>query len=173
MPHRARAGLVLVAMLSSLLTGCGVMGCHLYREPSGAMEPTIKKGAYLIVRNLPATAAIAAADLVVFRSPDDENALITKRVVGVGGQTIEMRRGRLYLDGHPVKEDYLPSACPPDDDIHLFKFQSMPELHDFGPVSLAAGDLFVMGDNRDHSRDSRSYGVVKRSAVVGSVVHVF
>jgi signal peptidase I len=162
-----------VTLLAAMESACGVFGYHVYRLPSGGMEPTIAKGASLIVRNLSAEATLPASTIVVFRSPDDPDVLWVKRVVAVGGQTVAMHKARLSLDGRPMTERYLPTACVPEDDLHSLRFKSIPELHDFGPVSLADDELFVIGDNRDNSRDSRSYGAIKRSSVVGWVVRAF
>ena len=84
------------------------------------------------------------------RSPDIEDLI--KRVVAVGGETIEIRDNQVFVDGVPIDEPY------------LYPGTDMP---DFGPVAVPEGDVFVMGDNRNHSKDSRVFGAIPADSIVG------
>jgi signal peptidase I len=80
---------------------------------------------------------------------------LIKRVIGRPGETVQGRNGRVYVDGEPLIEPYLPAGTV---------------TSDFGPVTVPSGDLWVMGDNRDHSSDSRVFGPIPRSTVVGRAI---
>ena len=89
------------------------------------------------------------AESLGLSSPDD--ALI-KRVVAVGGETIEIRQNQVFIDGAPIDEPYLNAGT---------------RMGAFGPVTVPEGHLFVMGDNRNQSQDSRRFGTISESEVIG------
>ena len=110
---------------------------------------------------------------VVFARPPLEHqdyADLVKRVVGLPGETISSTDGNLYIDGKPLSEPWLPpgpSSCStalPDDTHQQF---NLP-----GPVKIPAGDYYVMGDNRTDSEDSRYFGPIPKSLIVGRAVAV-
>lgn len=123
-------------------------------------------------------------DIVVFFSPHDETRLV-KRVIGLPGDTVEMRAGRLWLNGELVPEvpiaaselahmggkerisrfyslEQLPGKAHPKADMPFV--QSRREMP---PMLIPAGQYFMMGDNRDESFDSRYFGLVERRRIVG------
>lgn len=173
-----------------------------YSVPSGSMQPTILVGDRVFVNKLaydlkvPFTTWHLAewgnpqrGDVVVFYSPYDGQRLV-KRVVGLPGDTVELRNERLYLNGEPV--DYAPLAetisAPlpaPEREGSLFATEKLgthphavmatPALRaprNFGPRPVPAGSYFVMGDNRDNSFDSRFWGFVPRKQIVGRATTV-
>jgi signal peptidase I len=144
--------------------------------PSGSMEPTLEPGDRVLV--MKAFDTPERGDIVVFENPDpgaepdrgivggflnwlseglgfarpvDEDFI--KRVIGLPGETVELRDGRLLVDGVEIPEPYL---------------QGPPDTRDFGPVEVPEGELFVLGDNRLNSNDSRyGLGFVPKDKVVG------
>jgi signal peptidase I len=84
------------------------------------------------------------------RTPSTEEYI--KRVIGLPGETVEGRDGRVYVNGRELVEPYLPQG---------------PTTRDFEPVTLVDGELWVMGDNRENSSDSRVFGAIDESTVVG------
>jgi signal peptidase I len=100
--------------------------------------------------------AAAPGDLVLFRR---DGQYLIKRVIGVGGNTVRGEDRQLFIDGNLLDEPYV---------RHVHK-GPIPKLDTFGPVSVPAGKLFVVGDNRDESYDSRlpEFGLVDVSDVVG------
>ena len=122
---------------------------------SGSMRPTVCAGDWLLVLSAGAAAGARVGDVVVFDSPVDEEPGL-KRVVAVGGQRVEVRDAVLHVDGAPVQEAYV-DARTVDGTF-------------FGPAVVPEGSVFVMGDDRERSVDSRSYGPVPRADVDGVVL---
>ena len=113
------------------------------RIPSGSMENTIMTGdrvfgfrlAYLF-------SDPQRGDIVIFKYPDDESENFIKRIIGLPGETLEIKEGVVYIDGEPLDEPYL-------------KETPMPE--NLGPYEIPEGYYFMMGDNRNNSKDSRRW----------------
>jgi len=145
-----------------------------FAVPSGSMRPTIKEGDRLFANKfiygarVPFTTKrlfrlrnVSAGDIVIFRFPtnDRENPhygkRFVKRVVALGGETLRVVGGKLYVNGEERKENYV---------------QHLDAVHeDFGPYVVPTGQVFVMGDNRDRSFDSRYWGPLEETAIEGRV----
>ncbi|HET6175146.1 MAG TPA: signal peptidase I [Gaiellales bacterium] len=124
--------------------------------PSESMEPTLSPGDHVLVEKLSYRfGSPRRGDLVVFRAPDG-GSLAVKRVVGLGGDHVAIEDGLLAVNGHLQREPYVD--------------QSRVDSVYFGPVVVPRGDVFVMGDNRADSHDSRDYGGVPRRSLIGRVL---
>ena len=88
-------------------------------------------------------------DIIIFRYPDDESQLFIKRVIGLPGETVEIRNGQIFIDGSDA----------PLDDVATKE----PMLGTFGPYTVPEGSYFVMGDNRNNSKDSRYWDNTRSS----------
>ena len=142
------AGLVLAALVvvrAYVLTPVSVHGV--------SMEPTVHDGTALVVRWTD-PGQLRRGELVVFRDP--QGTLALKRVVGVAGDDVAIRDAVLEVDGRPVPEPYVD--------------ESRIDGTYFGPVHVPAGTVFVMGDNRAPSIDSRIYGPIAFNRVLGRVL---
>ena len=125
-----------------------------FRIPSQSMEPTLRPGDQTLVWKLGAKAP-HRGDLVAFHAPRTGEILL-KRVVAVGGDTVGLEDGVLVVDGRKVREPYAdPKAI---DSVY------------FGPVKVRPGTMFVMGDNRANSDDSRDFGAVPTGRIIGRAV---
>ena len=143
--------------------------------PSGSMLPTLQVGDRIIVDKLSYKIHdVHRGDIVVFARPpleDQEYADLVKRVIGLPGETISSKNGRVYIDGKPLNEPWLPPGSDSytgplaGDDPH-------PQFDLPGPVNIPAGEYFVMGDNRTDSEDSRFFGPIPKSLIVGRAVAV-
>lgn len=141
-------GVVLVAgVVTARLTVCDPV-----RVSSGSMAPTVCTGDVVVVDHLAPRRGLAPGDIVTFPSPADGGELI-KRVVATGGQRVEIADAVLLVDGEPVPEPYVDPA-------------TIDGLY-FGPVTVPAGSVFVLGDDREISVDSRAYGPVPVDQIDG------
>jgi signal peptidase I len=145
-----------------------------YSIPSLSMSPTLQVGDRIIVDKLSYRfGSVHRGDIVVFARPpleDQEYADLVKRVIGLPGETISARDGHVYINGKRLYEPWLPPGPQsytgplPGDPHEQF---NMP-----GPVKIPAGDYYVMGDNRENSEDSRFFGPISKSLIVGRAVAV-
>ena len=120
-----------------------------------AMSPTLADGERWFVTMNPGE--IQRGDIIEFRYPKDETKRYVKRVVGLPGETIEIRAGVVHINGAPLPEGYL----PPESNNKAgssFPEKRVPENH-----------FYVLGDNRDNSADSRYWGTVDRSLIEGKL----
>ena len=106
-------------------------------------------------------------DIIVFKYPEDPSKDFIKRVVGTGGDTIEIKNKQVYVNGEPQNADYIIHTKP-----HVLPRNFQPR-DNFGPVEVPEGKLFVMGDNRDESNDSRYWGFVDLGAVRGKAFLIY
>ena len=102
---------------------------------------------------------IRRGDIVVFRYPRNPNKSFIKRVVGLPGELVEIRRGLVYINGQLLREEYLPDA---ELDSHSFPTTWLPPAH-----------YFVLGDHRRNSNDSRTWGTVQRDFIYGKAVFAY
>jgi signal peptidase I len=125
--------------------------------PSGSMAPALQQGDRVLANKLAYrfSSEPAFGDLVVFMDPENPDQVHIKRVVGVPGDTVAIEGGVLRVDGEPRSEPYRQRRVT-DDEF-------------FGPAEVPEGHVFVMGDNRSDSVDSRSWGPLPREDVTGRV----
>ncbi len=133
--------------------------------PSGSMEPTLQIGDRIVVDKVAFHLhPVERGDIVVFRRPPKEASLcappevtdLVKRVIGLPTETISAHGGQVYITGKLLAEPWLPKT---------FAYTAP-----FGPVKIPKGDYFMMGDHRTNSCDSRSWGPLPGSYIVGEVV---
>lgn len=143
--------------------------------PTASMEGTILVGDHLFMDKLlygpeiplvnwrlPMLKTIHRGDIVVFHYPKNPAETFLKRVAATGGDRIEIRSSVLYVNSVPVQEPYAVHHAPAHD----------PQ-ESWGPTIVPEGDLFVMGDNRDNSSDSRDWGFVPVKNVIGEPLFVY
>ncbi len=134
--------------------------------PTESMLDTLLVGDYILVNRLAYGAPgdmqipllgqreIRRHDVIVFRYPEDPDVDFVKRVVGLPGERVEISAGAVLIDGAPVEEPFV-------------RLDEPATRHFFGPITVPDGHFFVLGDNRDNSRDSRIWGAVPRSMIKG------
>ena len=151
-----------------------------FKIPSGSMLPTLQIGDHILVLKsiygirLPVTNDIiipvtnpTRQDVIVFVYPMDRSKDFIKRVVAVAGDTVEVRAKKLYINGRPALDPHAHYADP-----RLYPVMTKPR-DNFGPVTVPEGKLFVMGDNRDESLDSRFWGFVDLDDVRGRAFFIY
>lgn len=158
----------IVLALTLVLVGCG--GDNRYQVDSGSMEPTIKAGSTVVADEVAAGRYEGRrGDIVVFRRPaswpPEAGDILVKRVVATGGETVACcdQQGRVTVDGHALDEPYLGTNAPLDGPAGGCGGRR------FGPVTVPADDLFVLGDTRLISVDSACHGPIPADAVIGVV----
>lgn len=140
--------------------------------PSGSMERTVLVGDHLLVSRLGYDAGVPFTpwhvrlwrephrqQIVVFQAPLNGSPDYIKRLIGLPGDTVEIRGGAVRVNGSALAEPY--RSAPPD------------PADNFGPVVVPAGSYFVLGDNRENSSDSRYWGFVPHSAIIGTPVVIY
>jgi signal peptidase I len=151
-----------------------------FKIPSGSMIPTLQIGDWLLVNKVIYGIKIPVlrktlipftepkrGDVVVFVYPMDRSKDFIKRVIGVGGDIIEIKNKKIYINGTAFNDThgiYTDSLILP---------RSMQPRDNFGPVKVPAGHIFAMGDNRDNSYDSRFWGFVNLDDVVGKAFIIY
>jgi signal peptidase I len=156
-PQRSRAWwLAAGALLIALAVLVRAYVAEPFAIPSESMAPTLLPGDHVLVEKLSSHfGSPRRGDLVVFRQPDG-GSLAVKRIVGVAGDRVGIEDGILAVNGHRQRESYVD--------------QRQVDSVYFGPVVVPSGDVFVMGDNRADSHDSRDYGAVPTRSLIGRVL---
>ena len=167
------------------------------RIPSGSMEPTLLVGDFLLLDRqavsgdaillMPPT-GVVRGDVVVFHDPvEDPSVHLVKRVIGLPGDRIYLRDNHVFVNGRPLQEPYavyrvsppdayrddFPSLATLDARVDPTWWIRLRDLVKDGEITVPAGDYFVLGDNRNESDDSRYWGFVPRSYIVGRPVMVY
>jgi signal peptidase I len=158
-----------------------------YKISAGSMETTILRGERLLAvkwaygwrdpllgRVIFGARRPQRGELVVFRYPEDPSRSFLKRVIGLPGEAVEIRDKRVLIDGSPLDEPYARFLEPPlrhDDPEYGRRSESRGD--NWGPMTVPPGEYFVLGDNRDNSRDSRYWGFVEQDDLLGRAALVY
>jgi len=169
---RENVEIVLFAVVLALIIRAMVI--QSYHIPSESMEDTLLKGDFLFANKfiygakvpfldvrLPKVRDPKPGDIVIFKFPGDRKTDYIKRCVAVEGQTVELRGRKLYIDGVEQKEDYVKYIYGDTD------------RRNFGPYKVPKGYIFVMGDNRDNSYDSRFWGPLDKKLLRGKALFIY
>jgi signal peptidase I len=165
---------------------------------SGSMEGTLLVGDFLVLNKsaygaivpgtgvkLPGYDSPDRNDIIVFRGHHEPIDLV-KRLVGMPGDTLRMKQGRLYIDSRAADESYVRHTDPAGDGNHPWMewqrefltdsaaaFPYYPTRDNWGPIVVPYNRFFVLGDNRDESLDSRYWGFIERSQIKGRAVALY
>jgi signal peptidase I len=157
-------GIAITVVGAMVVVGAVRQGARVLYVPSAAMEPTYPQGSRLLVVRPPDDGP-RAGDVVIHPLADDPSRPVLKRVIAVGPATVAFAGGSVVVDGRPLDEPYLaPRATTRPAPAGLG-----PQCTTDQPCTIGEGQLWVMGDNRENSEDSRFYGPVRRDAVTGVV----
>jgi signal peptidase I len=176
---REYAESIIIAIILALVIRTFVV--QAFKIPSGSMEDTLLIGDHILVnklaygvqfplvdskfRPLGLVGEPERGDIIVFPFPRDPSRDFIKRVVALPGERVEVRHHRAYINGEPLKEPY----------VRLDERAAMhPSRYShWGPEVVPAGKLFVMGDNRDNSADSRDWGFLNSEQVKGRAFIIY
>ena len=153
-----------------------------FKIPTGSMENNLLIGDHLLVNKFvfaPTLTEVEEAvlpmepirrgNVVVFKFPEEPERDFIKRVIGLPGETIELRKKRVYVDSVMLDEPYVRFLSPPDQEGG----SAFDVREQYGPVTVPDGHYFMMGDNRDNSEDSRYWGFLPEEYVKGRALFVY
>ena len=161
---REYAEALIIAVLLALVIRTFVV--QAFKIPSGSMLPTLQIGDHILVNKfIYSFEPIQRGDIIVFKFPQDETRDFIKRVIGLPGETLEVRGRQLLINGVPLKEPYAVYSDGP--------FAQSLQREQLGPLVIPPGKFFMMGDNRDHSMDSRVWGLLDIHKIKGKAFIVY
>lgn len=208
----AKKGSGLFGLFLAVLAALTVRSCAFepYNIPSSSMVPTLLIGDYLFISKYPygyskhsfpfsipfvGQGRVFASepkrgDIVIFKEPKSNRIDYIKRVIGLPGETIEMREGRLYINGELIERKYIGqerqeteqgnmlytryTEVLPDGFEHpIYELGDYMQYDTYGPFTVPAEHYFMMGDNRDNSADSRYFGAVPALNLEGRAEFIF
>lgn len=151
-----------------------------FKIPSGSMEQTLLVGDHILVNKflygaelpftdyrLPGLRTPQRGDIIVFKFPQDEGRDFIKRAIGLPGEKVEVRGKQVYIEDKPLREPYV---------IHkdrTIQENPLSPRDSFGPQVVPPGQLFMMGDNRDYSMDSRFWGFLDMKKIKGKAFVIY
>jgi len=151
-----------------------------FRIPSESMADTLLVGDFLFVNKLeygpkipfthlrlPGLRAPSRGDVIVFQWPEDPSKDFIKRCIATGGQTLEVKHKEVFVDGEKLSEPYAKHDSWSEDP------EGYTPRDNYAPPTVAPGELFMMGDNRDNSNDSRFWGTVPMDYVKGRALFIY
>ena len=157
-----------------------------FKIPTGSMENNLLIGDHLLVNKFivgPTDSAVERAllpvrpikrgDVIVFKYPEEPSRDFIKRVIGLPGETLELRDKKVSVNGHPLDEPYVHFLEPPGTSAEFREVTSTDVRERYGPVTVPPNQYFVMGDNRDNSQDSRYWGFLPRDYIKGKAVVIY
>ena len=157
-----------------------------FKIPTGSMENNLLIGDHLLVNKVVYSPSLGSAEtglmgkkaidrghVIVFKYPEDATRDFIKRVIGLPGETVEIKDKVVYIDGKPLDEPYVHFLEPPlqpTDPEYGLRMEGRGDS--YGPRQVPEGQLFVMGDNRDNSKDSRngSIGLIPKDLIIGKAM---
>jgi signal peptidase I len=174
---------IVIAVILALFVRTFVV--QAFKIPTGSMENNLLIGDHLLVnkfvfgpsetgleRALLPMGQVKRLDVVVFKYPEEPERDFIKRVIGLPGETVELRQKKVYINGQPIDEPYVHFLDTPghgaDSEVTSFDVRER-----YGPVTVPPDQYFVMGDNRDNSQDSRYWGFLRRDYIKGKALVIY
>jgi len=171
---------ILIAVILALFIRTWVV--QAFKIPTGSMENNLLVGDHLLVNKLAFAPTISPierlilpvrdiqrGDIIVFKFPEEPERDFIKRVIGLPGETVELRHKKVYINGSPIDEPYVHFLSPPAPDGAPLD----DPRETYGPRTVPAGHYFMMGDNRDNSADSRYWGFLPASYIKGKALMIY
>jgi signal peptidase I len=175
---------VIIAVILALFIRTFVV--QAFKIPTGSMENNLLIGDHLLVnkfifgptassleRRLLPVRPIRRGDVIVFKYPEEPSRDFIKRVIGLPGETLELRDKKVSINGQPLDEPYVHFLEPPGTSSELREVTSFDVRERYGPVTVPPDQYFVMGDNRDNSQDSRYWGFLRRDYIKGKALVIY
>jgi signal peptidase I len=175
---------IIIAVILALFIRTFVV--QAFKIPTGSMENNLLIGDHLLVnkfvfgparwpieRALLPIGTIRRRDVLVFKYPEEPDRDFIKRVIGLPGETLEVREKKVYINGAPLDEPYAHYLTPAADESQYHEVTSFDVRERYGPVTVPPNQYFMMGDNRDNSQDSRYWGFLPRENIKGRALIIY
>ena len=175
---------IVIAVILALFVRTWVV--QAFKIPTGSMEENLLIGDHLLVnkfvfgptatpieRGVLPVGRIRRGDVIVFKYPEEPERDFIKRVIGLPGETVELREKRVFINGTRLDEPYVHFLQPPGQNSEFHEVTSFDVRERYGPVTVPPTHFFVMGDNRDNSQDSRYWGFLPRDYVKGKALVIY
>ena len=175
---------IVIAVILALFVRTFVL--QAFKIPTGSMENNLLIGDHLLVnkfidaptatgleRTLLPIGQIRRGDVLVFKYPVEPDRDFIKRVIGLPGETLELKQKKIYINGKPLDEPYVHFLEEPHRNAELSEVTSSDVRENYGPVKVPPNQYFMMGDNRDNSADSRYWGFMPRDYVKGKALLIY
>ncbi|MFC1562210.1 signal peptidase I [candidate division KSB1 bacterium] len=180
---------IVIAVIAALIIRA--LFLQAFRIPTGSMEKTLLVGDFLLVNkyiygaripftswHLPKIRDPRQGEVVIFKYPKDPSLDYVKRCIAIGGQTVEIKDKKVYVDGELFDNpphaqfpyDLIPDGVP---EPEIYPFDSYFNRDNYGPFTVPEDHIFVMGDNRDNSQDSRYWGPLPLENMVGKALIIY
>jgi len=149
-----------------------------YRIPSVSMADTLQRGDRVLVNRLAYhVGTVRRGDVLVFRWPRDRGLVFIKRVIGLPGDTVALRNGRVYVNGRLLDEPYVRRLNGrPEPTLAAGQLTGAASAQPWGldqPYTVPADRFFMLGDNRADSDDSRDWGTISRRDIIGKAIVIY
>ncbi len=171
---------IIIAVILALFIRTWVV--QAFKIPTGSMENNLLVGDHLLVNKFAYAPTLTAlertllpirqvhrGDVIVFKYPVEPDRDFIKRVIGLPGETLEVKRKVVYINGKPLTEPYVHFIRP----LSPEGAESLDVRDDFGPVTVPPDQYFMMGDNRDNSQDSRFWGFMPADYIKGKALMIY
>jgi len=175
---------IVIAVILALFVRTFVL--QAFKIPTGSMENNLLIGDHLLVNKFmyaPTASSVERAllpigrirrgDVLVFKYPVEPDRDYIKRVIGLPGETLQLKEKKIYIDGKPLDEPYVHFLEEPRGNSDLSEVTSSDVRENYGPVTVPPNQYFMMGDNRDNSADSRYWGFMPRDYVKGKALLIY
>jgi signal peptidase I len=171
---------IIIAVILALFIRTWVV--QAFKIPTGSMENNLLVGDHLLVNKFAFAPSLSAfervilpighikrGDVVVFKYPVEPDRDFIKRVIGLPGETLEVKRKIVYINGKALTEPYVHFIRP----LSPERAESLDVRDDYGPVTVPPDQYFMMGDNRDNSADSRFWGFLPADYIKGKALMIY
>ena len=175
---------IIIAVILALFIRTFVV--QAFKIPTGSMEENLLIGDHLLVnkfvfgptesgieRALLPVAQVKRGDVIVFKYPEEPDRDFIKRVIGLPGDTLEVREKKVYINNRPLDEPYAHYLQPAAASSEFHEVTSFDVRERYGPVTVPPNQFFMMGDNRDNSQDSRYWGFLPRANIKGRALVIY
>lgn len=148
-----------VAIAGAVLVTAHLLVAEPHQVSGNSMVPNFHNGDYILTNKLAARfSTFQRGEVIILKSPQDSNKVFIKRIIALPNESVRIQSGRVYVNGQPLPESYLPPGVITEDGTFIGEGEE---------IIIPQGQYFVLGDNRPASSDSREFGPIRKETIVG------